>query len=184
MCCGCGGFLCFLSPPYFVPFERTGPAASMRPACVIYLYISNKARPMERSDRGYSLPIGNKISSYRFFLPIDKKPLHTGVRTGCHFLISLNRPPVCVCETFVVFTDCESCTMPISKIPKSMEAAGYGLTHGACFVARRPEVVAIAGLLWISWCFLGGVDFFVFFLLRTHTACRKYKAALPHLPIY
>ena len=31
------------------------------------------------------------------------------------------------------------------------------------------------------WCF---VFLFVFFLLRTHTACWKYEAALPHLPLY
>ena len=37
---------------------------------------------------------------------------------------------------------------------------------------------------------LGGADFFfrVFFpdilFLRTHTACCKYEAALPHLPLY
>ena len=41
-----------------------------------------------------------------------------------------------------------------------MEAGEYGLTRGTCFVARRLEVVAVAGLLWISWCVLGGVDFF------------------------
>ena len=69
-----------------------------------------------------------------------------------------------------------------------MEAGEYGLTRGTCFVARHVEVVAIAGLLWISWCVLGGADFFVFFyfrffFLRTHTACRKYEAALPHLPL-
>ena len=33
-----------------------------------------------------------------------------------------------------------------------MEACEYGPTRGSCFVARRPEVVAVAGLLWISWC--------------------------------
>ena len=69
-----------------------------------------------------------------------------------------------------------------------MEACEYGLTRGTCFVAHRLEVVAVAGLLWISWCVLGGADFFVFFFsfffLRTHTACRKYEAALPHLPLY
>ena len=37
--------------------------------------------------------------------------------------------------------------------------------------------------------FLGGADFFVFifvrfFLLRTHTACCKYEATLPYLPLY
>ena len=70
----------------------------------------------------------------------------TGVRTGCHFLISLS---VCVrvCATFIVFTDCESCTRPISTNSGSMEASKYGLTRGTCFVSRRLEVVAFAGLL-------------------------------------
>ena len=60
-----------------------------------------------------------------------------------------------VCVIFVVFSDCESCTRPISTNPGSMEASEYGLTHEACFVARSLEVVAVAGLVWISWCGLG-----------------------------
>ena len=44
-----------------------------------------------------------------------------------------------------------------------MEAGEYELTRGTCFVGRRLEVVAAAVLLWISWCVLGGADFFVFF---------------------
>ena len=44
-----------------------------------------------------------------------------------------------------------------------MEAGEYGLTRGTCFVARRLEMVAVAGLLWISWCVLGTADFFGFF---------------------
>ena len=44
-----------------------------------------------------------------------------------------------------------------------MEAGEYGLTRGTCFVASRLEVVTVAGLLWMSWCVLGGADFFVFF---------------------
>ena len=68
------------------------------------------------------------------------------------------------CVTFVVFTDCESCTSPISANPGSMEADEDGLTRGTCLVVRCLEVVAVAGLLWISWCALGGADFFsVFF---------------------
>ena len=43
-----------------------------------------------------------------------------------------------------------------------MEAGEYGLTRGTCFVARRLEVVAVAGLLWISWCVLGAAGFRVF----------------------
>ena len=40
-----------------------------------------------------------------------------------------------------------------------MEAGEYGLTRGTCFVARRLEVVAVARLLWISWCVLGSAGF-------------------------
>ena len=62
-----------------------------------------------------------------------------------------------------VFTVCDSCTRPVSTNPGSMVAGEYGLTRGTCFVARRLELVAVAGLLWISWCVLGAADFFVFF---------------------
>ena len=69
---------------------------------------------------------------------------------------------VYVSVTIVVFTDCESCTRPTSTKPGSMDASEYGLTRGTCFVARCLEVIAVAGLLWISWCVLGAADFFVF----------------------
>ena len=69
----------------------------------------------------------------------------------------------CVSVTFVVSTDCESCARPISTNSGSMEASEYGLTRGTCFVASRLEVVAVAGMLWISWCVLGAVGFRVFF---------------------
>ena len=41
-----------------------------------------------------------------------------------------------------------------------MEGGEYGQTRVTYFVASRLEVVAVAGLLWISWCVLGGADFF------------------------
>ena len=94
-----------------------------------------------------------------------------------------------MCVIFVVFTDCESCTRPISTAdvfklfikPRSMEAGEHGQTRGTWFFARRLEVVAVAGLMWVSWCVFGGVDFSCFFstcfFLRTHTACCKYQAA-------
>ena len=41
-----------------------------------------------------------------------------------------------------------------------MEAGECGRTRGTCFIARRLEVVAIAGLLWISWYVVGAEDFF------------------------
>ena len=144
-CCvlGRADFSVFFFSICFFFFERTLPAAYMRPPCLIYLSAS------------------------------------TGVRTGCHYLICLS---VCVCVCyigFVVFTDCESCTRSIFTNPVSMEAGEYGLTHDTCFFARRLEVVGFAGLLRLSWCVLGGVDFFVlfffdFFFLRTHTAYCKY----------
>ena len=72
-----------------------------------------------------------------------------------------------VCVTFAVFADCESCTRPISTDSGSMEAGEYGLMRGTCFLAYRLELDAVVGLLWVSWCVLGGADFFsvVFFLM-------------------
>ena len=115
------------------------------------------------------------------FLPIRQKSLFIpGCVQGCIILIVLS-------VTFVFFTECESCTRPISTNAGSMGACEYGLTRRTCFVSRRLEVVAVVVLLWLSWCVLGGADFFVFFFrfffLRTHTACCKYEAALPHSPL-
>ena len=72
---------------------------------------------------------------------------------------------------------------PISTIPESMEeACEYGLTHGTCFVARRLEVVAVTGLLWVSWCVLDGADFFVFFFFeRTRPAASTWLPCLIYL---
>ena len=72
---------------------------------------------------------------------------------------------MCVCVTFVVFADCESCTRQISTNPGSIEACEYGLTRGTCFVASRLEVVAVTGLLWISWCVSGAAIRFCIFLV-------------------
>ena len=127
----------------FLYFERTRPTASTRQPCLMYHSTSNEARPRERSDRGRPLPLR------------QKKPLHTGVRKGCHYLVCLSVCPsvyMLVCVTFVVFTDCESCSRPISTIPVSMEAGEYGLTRGTWVFARRLEVVTVAGLPWIQWC--------------------------------
>ena len=104
-------------------------------------------------------------------MPLGQKSLFIpGCVQGAIILISLSVcPSVCVssvCVTFVVFTDCESCTraiLPISTNPGSMEAGEYGQTLVTCFVARLLEVVAVAGLLWISCCVLGRADFSVFF---------------------
>ena len=41
-----------------------------------------------------------------------------------------------------------------------MEAGSYELTGETYFAACSLEVVAVAGLLWISWCVLGAARFF------------------------
>ena len=74
---------------------------------------------------------------------------------------------MCVCVTFAVFTDCDSCTRPISANSGSMEAGEHGLTRGVRFVAVCLEVVAVAGLMWVSWCVFGGAGFFCFFQVTT-----------------
>ena len=87
-----------------------------------------------------------------------------------------------VCVTFVVLTDCESCTRPISANPGPMEAGEYGLMRGTCLIARRLELVAVAGLLWISWCVLDAAGFFrVFFFGRTRPAASMRPPCLIYL---
>ena len=109
------------------------------------------------------------------------------MRTGCQYLISLSVCPsvcLCVCATFVVFTDRESCTKPISTNPGSRAAGEHGLTLGTCFTARHLKLVAVAGLLWVSWCVLGAAGFRVvvvfqfFFFERTRPAASMRPSCL------
>ena len=51
----------------------------------------------------------------------------------------------------------------MSTDPGFVEVGEYVLKRGTCFVARRLEVVTVAGLLWISWCVVGAAFFFAFF---------------------
>ena len=95
---------------------------------------------------------------------------------------------VCVCVTFVDFADCESCTRPISTNLGYMEAGEYGPTRGTCFAARLLEVVAVAGLLWNSWCVLGAAGFRVlfpvfFFLLLSRRASFTPPLVIPVAPV-
>ena len=66
-------------------------------------------------------------------------------------IISLVCLSVClylyVCVTFVVFTDCESCARANCTDSDSIEPGEYELTRGTFFIVRRPEVLAVAGLL-------------------------------------
>ena len=79
----------------------------------------------------------------------------TGVRTGCHYLISLY---VSVCNARFYWL--RALYEADFHNPGSMLAREYGLTRGTRFVARCLEVVAVAGL--VSWCVLGGAGFFRF----------------------
>ena len=109
--------------------------------------VSETQRQYEKHNRGSNIFARKRP----FFLLKSKKPLHTGVSTGCHSLICRS---VCACVTFVVSTDCGSCTKPISTNPGYMDAGEYGLTRGTCFLACRVELDAVAGLVWISCCLL------------------------------
>ena len=66
-----------------------------------------------------------------------------------------------------------------------MEAGEYGLTRGLCSIEHRPEVVAVAGLLWLCglfWVRLDFVFFFpVFFFERTRPSARIRPPCLIYL---
>ena len=71
---------CFFFRFLFPPRTHTAYCKYEAVSCLIYLSNINEARPKGRSDRGR-------------FLPLGKKTFHTGVRRGCHYLISLS---VCI----------------------------------------------------------------------------------------
>ena len=87
-----------------------------------------------------------------------------------------------MCVTFVVFTDCESCTRPISTNPGSMEAGERGLMRGARFVAICLEVVAVVGLIRVSRCVFGGAGFFCFFVFRFFCSFERTRPAASMRP--
>ena len=99
----------------------------------------------------------------------------TGVRTGCHYLICLS---VCVSVwvTFVVFTDCESCTRPISTNLGSTGAGQYGLTRDVfpCMPSRvgRGHRAAVA----FVGCFGWGGFFSRVFSMSLHFQIRTSRA--------
>ena len=66
------------------------------------------------------------------------------------------------------------------------EAWEYGLPRGTFFVARRLELLAVGGRLWISWCVFGEehfLRFYFFVFIRTNTAYCKYEQHLAHVPL-
>ena len=82
---GRGFFSCFFFDFFF--FERTRPAASMWPSLASFtsLQVMRQGQESEATEAVFCLEA--------------KKPLHTGVRTGCHYLIRLSvRVSVSVCN--------------------------------------------------------------------------------------
>ena len=113
-----------------------------------------------------------------------KKPFHTGVRTGCHYVISLSSClSVCVLCNIRRLTDCERCTRPVSTNPGSMEACEYGLTTSRRW-SRSTGCCGFSGVFWVRRDLFRAFFVVAFFFHRTHTACYKYEDALPHLPLY
>ena len=95
-----------------------------------------------------------------------------------------------VCDVeFVIFTDCDSCTRPISTNSVSVEAGEHGLRRGKCFVRAssrggrvRPAAATFA--VRSGWRGLFCFFFRLFFCFLMRTACCKCEVALPHLPLY
>ena len=168
------GMFCFYSHSTFfrfVSFESTRPAASMTPPCPINFSTSNEARRRKRSDRGRFLPLGEKPLHHAarlrersdrepFFAYRQKASSYRGAYRVSLFNLSVG---FCLCVTFVVFTDCGSCKKLLSTNTGSMETGEYGLMRGTFFVARRLELVTVAGLLCISCVFWVRRTFSCFF---------------------
>ena len=84
------------------------------------------------------------------------------------------------------FTDCESCTRPISTNPGSMEAGEYGLTRGTCSWhaisrwSRSPGCCGFRGVFWMRRGFFV-FFFFFFFFERTLPAVSMRSPCLIYL---
>ena len=79
--------------------------------------------------------------------------------------------------------------MPYGILPTYGIGAVWANPWDVFHRARRLEVVAVAGLLWIYfvWFGCGGIFsclFFPFSLLRTHTHGLLVEATLPQVPVY
>ena len=115
-----------------------------------------------------------------------KKLLHTGLRTGHTYLITLS---VClsvyyvVCVPVVAFTVCENYTMLIPTNPGYTETGEHWLTSGACLVARQEGVRgrhAVGDFVVCFGCGGGSCLIVVFFIERTRPAANT----RPPYPIY
>ena len=116
-----------------------------------------------------------------------KEPLHTGVRTGCHYLISLS---VCTCVTlnssFLLIATAVRGRFPqtryLWKRTSMGERVGRVFSHVVSRWSRSPGCCGFRCVFRVG-CFFSS-SFSDFFFLGMHTACCKYEAALPHFPLY
>ena len=78
---------------------------------------------------------------------------------------------MCVCVTFnsafLLIARAVRGRFPQTSYQVSTEASQYVLTRGTWFFAHRVEVVTVAGLMWVSWCVLGGAGFFLVLQVTT-----------------
>ena len=158
VCFGCDGISCFCFSFFFL---RT------HTVCCKYEVILLHFTPLLVMRHGRRSEATVDVLAYR-----ARKPLHAGVSTGCHFLVCLS-----ACVTFVVFTDCESCTYVADFRKPGTYGSGMPSQGGRGRRAAMDFVVCF-GCDRIS-CFC-----FSFFFLRTHTACCKYEVILPYFCLY
>ena len=153
---------------FFFYIERTRPTACIRQSCFIYL-------PSTRYQ----------VVMMPFFCLYTKKPLHTGVRTGFHDVISLF---VCLSAVYCLhFSHCHLISRAVrGRSPQTLRVMKWASLGKRVGLASSSAVS--------SWprspccCVFGfalsaaGVRFFRLFFLRTHTADGMYQTALPRLP--
>ena len=144
-------------------FERTRPAVSMRPPCLIYLSTSNEVRPRERSDRGRFLPLGPKASSYRGAYRVPLFNLS---------MCEINVRPFCWLRQLY---DADFHKPGIYGSGR-VWANAWDVFFRAPSRDGRGRRAAAAYVVFCRWGGFFRVSFFDLFFLRTHTAYCKYEA--------
>ena len=119
-----------------------------------------------------------------FFAFRTKTPLHTGMRTGCHYLSCLCVLSVCnILRFYYLREPCEADSHKLGiygserawanawdVFPRMSSRVGCGRRAPADFEVR---------FRWDGF----SSDFLRFYFLRTHTDCCKYEAIFPHLTL-
>ena len=149
-------------------------------------YCRKSLVPPSRRELYTRYMIGELIMILRpFFACKAKNPRHTGVRTGLHYLISLS-----VCVPYMRSIRVFYCLRELYEA----DFHKFGIYGSARVWANAWEVFrrtpyrggrgrrAVVDFVVCFGC--GGISFFSFFFVGTHTTCCKYEAALPHLPLY